>query len=223
MKRLLPLVALLLTFACTNISASENEEPTIYDTVKPFEACAPASRHALKVLDYIVTLLEYQGESITLCRATTVPTIAAWSKLVELRQHPYVKWKKEPITKPYISYNPLYLEQLEMAQGELITYAIMARHVGHHIKQHTNYLKPLDGLAPPPAQVAIADYFAGYFLAKQEIDPQHLHLIQQSIFALTEFPEATILEQRQRLLLQGWEKGGGQATTLNKPKIDQLW
>ena len=71
--------------------------------------------------------------------------------------------------------------------------------------------------------MAVVDYFAGYFLARQEINPKHLDNIQHAIFSLTEFPEATILEQRQRLLLQGWVKGGGETITLGQPKSGQIW
>ncbi len=214
----------LLMLACSAaLEASETDEKEIFDSIQPFSICAPASSHAQKVLDYVTQQLNYQGEKITLCRATSIPSLAAWSKLVGMKQHPYVSWKKEPVTAPYISYNPLFMEQLEQAQGEVIAYALMARQVGHHIKLHTDYQTPLAGLDPNPAQVAIADFYAGYFLAKQELSPEHLGAIQQTIFSLTEYPEASILAQRQRLLLQGWEQGGGSITQLPELIINQLW
>ena len=222
MKKSLLLLGMLLA-TLSNLHANEENEPLIDDSIKPFESCAPASEHAQQVLDYLVELFEYQGDPVTLCRSTTTPSLMSWSKLVGMEQHPYVSWKKKPVTKPYINYNPHYMEQLELAQGELIVYALMARQLGHHIKQHTDYQTPLVGLAPPLSQVAEADYFAGYFLAKQQISPEYLTRIQQSIFGLSESPDATTLEQRQRLLIEGWTKGGGEAFTLTKPKVSLLW
>ena len=130
--------ALILLITLLNMLASAHARETkaseIIDSIKPFEICPPASRHAQQTLEQVTQQLSYQGEAITLCRSTTIPTLAAWSKLLRLEQHPYVNWKKQPVTKPYISYNPIHLELLEHTHGKQIIFALLARQVGHHIK-----------------------------------------------------------------------------------------
>lgn len=223
MKAIQLLLTCSLLLVLFSANAGEAKTPEIIDTIKPFEFCAPASIHAQEALNRISKMLDYQGEAITLCRSITIPTLAAWSKLLRMEQHPYVNWKKLPITKPYINYNPLYLEQVEEAQGEVIAYALLARQVGHHIKEHPNYQTPLAGLDPSPAHIAIADYFAGVVLAKLSLSAEQLGQAQNIIFNLAEYPEVTILEQRQKLLLQGWVKAGGEATTLPNVALTQRW
>ncbi len=223
MKKQFILFGCMLFFIMSVLQADETKTPDIPDTIQPFAVCAPASAQAQATLDKVQSLLNYQGESIILCRSITIPTLAAWTKLVRMEQHPYVNWKKLPVTQRYISYNPLYMEQLELAQGEVISHALIARQVGHHIKQHTDYKLPISGLDQTPAQVAIADYYAGFILAKLSLSAEQLSQAQQVIFNLSEYPEVTILEQRQRLLLEGWHKAGGTPTTLPDININQRW
>lgn len=213
----------ILLNTLTLAHAREAKVPDIIESTKPFAICTPASRHAQQTLEQVTQQLNYQGDAITLCRSISIPTLAAWSKLLRMEQHPYVNWKKLPVTKPYISYNPLYLELLETAQGTAVVYALLARQVGHHIKAHTDYQTPLTGLDPSPAQMVEADYFAGFMLAKQGLTSRQLAEAQQIIFNLTEYPEATRLSQRQQQLLQGWHNGGGPSTTLADIKITQQW
>jgi len=223
MKKIAFILFITLLNMLASAHARETKASEIIDSIKPFEICAPASRHAQQTLEYVTQQLNYQGEAITLCRSTSLPTLAAWSKLLRLEQHPYVNWKKQPITKPYISYNPIHLEQLEQTHGKQIVYALLARQVGHHIKEHTDYQTPLAGLDPAPAHTAIADYFAGFILAKQGLTSAQLAAAQQLIFNLSEYPEVTILKQRQKILLQGWKRGGGATTILTDIKITQQW
>ncbi len=203
--------------------ASEAKTPDIIDSIKPFENCEPASLHAQQVLSRVTQLIDYQGEEITLCRSLSTPSIAAWSKLVRMEKHPYVNWKKRPITAPFISYNPHYFEQLHIAQGDAVIYAVLAQQVGHHIKEHTNFQTPLAGLSPEPEKIVAADYFVGTLFARLELSHEQLVQAQQRFFNLAEQPSASVLKQRQRALLDGWRRAGGEPSALPDISPQQRW
>ncbi len=206
-----------------NSHAATAKAENIIDSIKPFDSCMPASAHAQQALKQITELLDYQGEAITLCRSTTIPTMAAWSKLRYMEKHPYISWKERPVTTPHISYNPNYLRQLEEARGEVVTQALLARQVGHHIKKHTDYQTPLAGLAPTPAQVTTTDYFVGVLLARLGLNGEQLAQAQDALFNLAEQPGEELLQQRQEQLLRGWIEGGGEPTTLPEIALTSRW
>ncbi len=220
-----PLIILASTLLLAPLAtyASEVKTPDIIDSIKPFKNCEPASLHAQQALSKVTQLIDYQGEEITLCRSLTIPSIAAWSKLVRMENHPYVNWRKRPITAPYISYNPHYFEQLQVAQGDAVVYAVLAQQVGHHIKGHTNFQTPLAGLSPKPEKIAAADYFAGALFARLELTHQQLVQAQQRFFNLAEQPTAHTLKQRQNVLLDGWIEAGGEPLALPDIAPQQRW
>ncbi len=223
MKTIQFILACTLLLVQLNSHATTAKTDNIIDSIKPFDSCLPASTHAQQALKQITELLDYQGEAITLCRSTTIPTMAAWSKLLRMEKHPYVSWKKRPITTPHISYNPNYLRQLEGARGEVIAQALLARQVGHHIKKHTDYQTPLAGLAPTPAQETTTDYFVGVLLARLGLSGEQLAQAQDALFNLAKQPEEGILQQRQEQLMRGWIEGGGEPTILPEIALTSRW
>ncbi len=223
MKTIPLILASALLLASFSSYASEAKTPDIIDSIKPLENCEPASIYAQQALDKTAQLLDYQGEKIILCRALSIPTITAWSKLVRMEKHPYVNWKKRPITTPHISYNPDYFEQLQTAQGDAVTYAVLAQHVGHHIKGHTHFETPLAGLTPEPEKIAAADYYAGVLFAQLGLNQEQLAQAQQALFNLTTQPTPAVLKQRQKQLLDGWVNGGGEPIELPDVAPQQRW
>ncbi|MCF6218106.1 MAG: hypothetical protein L3J62_11170 [Gammaproteobacteria bacterium] len=223
MKVILLTLASALLLTSFGSYANEVKTPDIIDSIKPFESCEPASIYAQQALEKATQLIDYQGEEITLCRSLSIPTIAAWSKLLRMEKHPYVNWKKRPITAPHISYNPHYFEQLQTAQGDTIIYAVLAQQVGHHIKDHTNFKTPLAGLSPEPEKTAATDYYAGALFAQLKLSQAQLIQAQQALFSLTNPPTPAVLKQRQEQLLDGWVKGGGEPIELPDISPQQRW
>jgi len=182
-------------------------------TINPFEDCAPATSYARQQLDRVLALLDYQGPAVVMCRSVFVPAMVAWSKLERMAPHPYINWKKLPVTTPYLSYNPYYLALLDRGEGgEILALALLAHQMGHHLKEHTDYLVPIQGLAPSAQQEIEADYYVGYALARLQVDREQLNRAQQYLFSLVDYPESGEYLHRSESMLQGWERAGGDRT-----------
>lgn len=201
-----------LWLLCQPALAAEpnTEEPEL----DPFAECQPATPYARERLDKVLALLDYKGQPITLCRTSLVPTIVAWARLLSWQPHPYKAWQKVPVTELRISYNPLFMRQMEAgSSNKHLLHAVMAHEVGHLIRKHVDVQNPAKGFKPTWEQNVQADYYSGYILARLGADANGLQSAQLLLYGMWEDLEHPRAMDRINSLVQGWHDAGGEEVT----------
>lgn len=209
-------LSLLVVFwlASTCVLGAEQKPAEQAVDLDPFSECQPATPYARERLDKVLDLIVYKGPSITLCRTSLVPTIVAWAKLVSWQPHPYKSWQKVPVTELRISYNPLFMRQMEAGStNKYLLHAVIAHEVGHLIKKHVDFQNPSRGFKPTWEQNVEADYYSGHILARLGADASDLQSVQLLLYGMWEDLEHPQAMNRIKNLVQGWHDGGGEAVT----------
>lgn len=200
---------MVLSLLCTAVQAATPANAV--SLFNPRSACEPGTEYAKQQLARVIRLLDYAGEEIMLCRSSDVPLLYAWISLDGYEQHPFIGWKKTPVVRHHISYNP---GQLSRLRDDNLIAALLAKQIGHLIKGHRAFDRPFDSFVATLTENAEADYFAGMALGRAGLGEPMLWQTLNDYLAMVPVEEDADLNTRLRAFADGVQAGGGPALSL---------
>jgi hypothetical protein len=181
--------------------------------------CRSPSPYAQELMSSIKRIIKRQDMNIRFCISEDVLYAKGQMVVTKTSPHPYISYEKIYVRDPFVYYNPVLLNYLDVSSGsKFASVALLTHELGNAVRLHVieqggtdkEYLK----------DKYLADYYTGFVMAKLKAGKSDFIVAQRMINIVWGAGDKQDVQERMNKAVVGWNDGGG--NELGKEELTKL-